>query len=74
MSQVWLYQDIPGYVTGWVIPGYLCISRDLAGCCFSRWMARSVHMAAPAATARPDAVPGRIIGGRELPTSSLTTD
>ena len=37
-------------------------------------MARRVQLATPAAAARPCAVPGRIIGGRELPTSPLTTD
>ena len=37
-------------------------------------MARRVQLATPAAATRPGAVPGRIIGGRELPTSPLTTD
>ena len=37
-------------------------------------MARRVQLATPAAAARPGAIPGRMIGGRELPTSPLTTD
>ena len=36
-------------------------------------MARRVQLAAPAAAARPGAIPSRIIGGRELPTLPLTT-
>ena len=40
-------------------------------------MARRAQLATPTArgaAARPGAIPGRIIGGRELPTSPLTTD
>ena len=37
-------------------------------------MACRVQLATPTAAAPPGAIPGRIIGGRELPTSPLTTD
>ena len=37
-------------------------------------MARRVQLATQAAAGPPGAIPGRIIGGRELPPSPLTTD